>query len=75
MKILTILAAGAVALTGLAPIAPAAAQHTRTVVHERTVVRHDGGPRYRQRAHRTRQVCTTKIRHHKRVRVCRTVRR
>lgn len=73
MKMLTILAAGAVALTGLAPIAPAAAQHhVRTVVHERTVVRHDR-PRYRHRAHRPRQVCTWKYRNHHRVRVCRTV--
>jgi len=72
MKILTMLAAGSVALAGLAPIAPAAAQHTRTVVTERTVVRHDG-PRYRHRAHRPRQVCTWKYRHHNRVRICRTI--
>ncbi len=71
MKILTLAAAGLVAITGIAPVmvAPAAAQ--RTVVTERTVVRHDG-PRYRNRV---RTVCTWKYRNHHRVRVCRTVRR
>lgn len=71
MKMLTMLTAGAVALTGLAPIAiaPAAAQHTRTVVTKRTVVRHDG-PRYR---HHARKVCDWRYRNHHRVRVCRTV--
>jgi Ni/Co efflux regulator RcnB len=74
MKMLSILAAGAVVLTGLAPAAPAAAQHReRVVVRERTtVVRHDG-PRYPHRAQRPRQVCTWKYRNHHRVRVCRTV--
>ena len=72
MKMIAIAAAGLVALTGLAPglVAPAAAQ--RTVVTERTVVRHDG-PDYRHHA-RTRQVCRWERRHHQRVRVCRTVR-
>lgn len=72
MKTIAIAAAGLAALVGLAPgvAAPAAAQ--RTVVTERTVVRHDG-PDYRHRA-RTRQVCHWEWRHHRRVRVCRTVR-
>lgn len=74
MKLFTIAAAGLVALTGLAPVgfvAEASAQ--RTVVHERTVVRHNGGPGYRHRV-RTRRVCRTVYRHHQRQRVCRTVR-
>ena len=69
MKLSIIAAAGLAAITGLAPglVAPAAAQ--RTVVTERTVVRH--GPAIR---HRTRKVCHVQWRHHHRVRVCRTVR-
>ncbi|WP_267396026.1 hypothetical protein [Sphingomonas sp. GC_Shp_1] len=74
MKLLSMLTAGAVALTGLAPIAiaPAAAQEHRTVVHERTVVRHDERRGYN---HRARTVCDWKWRNHHRVKVCRTVRR
>ena len=68
MKMIAIAAAGLAALTGVA--APVAAQ--RTVVTERTVVRHDG-PDYRHHA-RTRQVCHWERRHHQRVRICRTVR-
>ncbi len=75
MKLFTLAAAGLVALTGLAPVgfvADASAQ--RTVVHERTVVRHnDRRPGYRHRV-RTRQVCRTIYRHGHRQRVCRTVR-
>ena len=72
MKLFTLAAAGLVALTGLAPAAitaPASAQ--RTVVHERTVVRHEGP----SRRWRTRQVCHNERRHGHRVRICRTVRR
>jgi hypothetical protein len=73
MKMTVLIAAAGIALGAFAPLAPAAAQtHVRTVVHERTVVRH-GGPRYRHRAHRPQRVCTWKYRHHHRVRVCRTV--
>ena len=76
MTLKTFMAAGLVALTGLSPIAlatPAAAQ--RTVVHERTVVRHDGGRHYRGRDRvRTRRVCTNRWRDGRRVQVCRTVR-
>ena len=74
MKMFTLAAAGLVALTGLAPAAlttSASAQHT--VVTERTVVRTDHynrGPRYR-----TRRVCRNEWRNHRRVRICRTVRR
>lgn len=73
MKIPTLMAAAMMTLTGIVPAmtAPAAAQ--RTVVTERTVIRHDG-PRYRHRA-RARTVCTWKHRNHRRVQVCRTVRR
>ncbi|WP_203309411.1 hypothetical protein [Sphingomonas beigongshangi] len=79
MKMLTMITAGAVALTGLAPIAAAPAAAQRTVVTERTVVRHDDGPRWhrgphwRGRAH-VRRVCDWQWRHHHRVRVCRTAR-
>ena len=82
MKFFALAAAGMVALTGLAPAAitaPASAQ--RTVVTEHTVVhtvRHDGRG-YRDhrgsRRWRNRQVCHTEFRHHRRVRICRTVRR
>lgn len=77
MKINAILAAGLAFAASLSPIAlaaPAAAQ--RTVVHERTVVRH-AGPRYRPARHRvvTRRVCSNRYYHGRRHRVCRTVRR
>ncbi|MGR6328214.1 hypothetical protein ACU5AX_04035 [Sphingomonas sp. XXL09] len=73
------LTAAAVAVAGITPFAatPAAAQ--RTVVTERTVVRHDerrwhnDGPRWRHHA-RSRRVCETQWRHHHRARVCRIVR-
>ena len=89
MKIITMLAAGLVAVTGLAPaalVAPASAQ-TRTVVTERTVVRHVPTRRvnpYNYRRHQTnyrgrrqvrRTVCHTERRRYRNVRVCRTVRR
>jgi hypothetical protein len=79
MKLFTLAAAGLVALTGLAPVGIAAeASAQRTVVHERTVVRHDvrqndRRPGYGHRA-RTRQVCRNVYRNHHRQRVCRTVR-
>ncbi len=87
MKIITMLAAGLVAVTGLAPaafIAPAAAQ-TRTVVTERTVVRHAPNrraTRYDYRRHRAyyrgrhrarRTVCRVERHRYRNVRVCRTV--
>jgi hypothetical protein len=69
MKIITLAAAAAVALTG---VAPAMAQHT--VVTERTVVHRDG-PVVRHRvAPRAHKVCRTTYRHHHRVRTCRLVR-
>lgn len=75
MKLFTLAAAGLVALTGLAPVGFAAeASAQRTVVHERTVVRHNdnrSGVRHRTR---TRQVCRNVVRNHHRQRVCRTVR-
>ncbi|MGA1797517.1 hypothetical protein VH567_01900 [Sphingomonas sp. 4RDLI-65] len=76
MKLFTLAAAGLVALTGLAPVGIAAeASAQRTVVHERTVVRHnDNRPGYRRHAVRTRQVCRNVYRNHHRQRVCRTVR-
>ncbi|MEG8025009.1 hypothetical protein QP162_12350 [Sphingomonas aurantiaca] len=76
MKFFTIAAAGLVALTGLAPVGIAAeASAQRTVVHERTVVRHsDRRPGYGRHAVRTRQVCRNVVRNHHRQRVCRTVR-
>ena len=76
MKLFTIAAAGLVALTGLAPVGIAAeASAQRTVVHERTVVRHNANrPGYRRHAVRTRQVCRNVYRNHHRQRVCRTVR-
>lgn len=64
MKLIAIAAAGLVTLT-----APAVAQHR--VVHERTVVettRHAVPDRGHDR-----QVCTSRYRHHHKVRVCRTV--
>ena len=67
MKLFSTLAAGAVAASALFAVAPASAAVQRTVVHERTVVRHDG-----PRAH-GRRVCTTRVYHHRRVRSCRTV--
>ena len=67
MKIITLIVAALTAVSGLAPVA---AQAQRTVVHERTVVReHDRG------FHAARRVCHTEFRHHRRVQVCRTVRR
>ncbi len=76
MKLFTLAAAGLVALTGLAPVGIAAeASAQRTVVHERTVVRHDDRrPGYRRHTVRTRQVCRNVYRNHHRQRVCRTVR-
>ena len=59
MKILSLIAAGAVALTGAA--APVAAQHTTvTRVH---------GPVHLL-PHHNRKICTTRYMHHKRVRKC-----
>jgi len=73
MKLFALIAAAAVAVTGVAPggvLAAADAQH-RVVTRERTVVTDRHG--YRARSH-TRRVCTTRVRHGHRERVCRTVR-
>jgi len=73
MRLFSLIAAAAVAVTGVAPvgvIATADAQQ-RVVVRERTVVTQR--PRYRARVH-TRRVCNTRVRHGHRERVCRTVR-
>jgi len=73
MKMLALLTAGAVALTGVAPIAVAPAAAQRTVVTERTTtttsVRHRGPGYNRHKARR----CDWRYRNHHRVRVCRTV--
>ena len=81
MKILSIIAAAAVALTGLAAAAPAAAQdrvvvrertvgpvarNTRVVVRERTTVRRGYGY-----GRQPRRVCTVRYRRGERIRTCR----
>jgi Spy/CpxP family protein refolding chaperone len=69
MKILKLAAAAAIALSSLSlPAAPAAAQRGDRWHQDNG--RHNG---WRNR-HRTRQVCRWITRHHRRVRVCRTVR-
>lgn len=83
MKLLSALAAAAVALTGLTVAAPVSAQdrtvvrertvepavtNSRVVVRERTTVRRSYG-------NRSRRVCTVRYRHGDRIRTCRTVRR
>ncbi len=75
MKLFSFAAAALVALTGLAPAGIAAeASAQRTVVHERTVVRHtDRRPGYRHNV-RTKRVCRNVYRNNHRQRVCRTVR-
>lgn len=72
MKMFSIAALGAVAVTGLAPVAIAAPADAaqRTVVHERTIVRH-GGPRYRWN---NRRVCHWERHRGHRERVCRVTR-
>ena len=73
MKLFSLAAAGLVALTGLASVGVATeASAQRTVVHERTVVRHNGG--YNRHRVTTRRVCKNVWRHGHRQRVCRTVR-
>jgi hypothetical protein len=68
MKILKLAAAAAIALTGLSlPAAPAAAQRGDRWHQDNG--RHNGW-----RNHRTRQVCRWVVRHHHRVRICRTTR-
>lgn len=66
--ILSFAAAGLASATMVLPAAPAAAQ---TVVRERTVVRttHRGPSRWHNR-----RVCKWEWRHHRKVRICRTVR-
>jgi len=67
MKILKLAAAAAIAISALSlPAAPASAQRG-----ERW--HHDNGRHYGWR-HRMRRVCTVQWRHHRRIRVCRTVR-
>jgi Spy/CpxP family protein refolding chaperone len=69
MKILKLAAAAAIALSSLSlPAAPAAAQRGDRWHHDNG--RHNGW----RNNHRTRQVCNWVMRHHHRVRVCRTVR-
>lgn len=75
MKFLSVLAAAAVAMTGLAAAAPASAQRTvvtervtpngRTVVRERTTVRRSYGYR------RPVRTCTVRYRRGQRIRTCR----
>jgi len=75
MKLIATIAAGLMAITGVAPLAmeaPAGAQ--TTVVRERTTVvrtRHH----VNNRRATTRRVCTSRYRNGHRQRVCRTVRR
>ncbi len=73
MKIAALLSAGLIAAAALLPAtasAQRAERHDRVVERHRTV--HTVRNGYRPR---TRQVCTVKYRHHKRIRTCRTVRR
>ncbi len=78
MKIMSILAAGLIAATGLAA-APASAQE-RTVVRERvtpggrTVVRERTTTVRRYGYNRPRRVCTVRYRHGERIRTCRFAR-
>lgn len=71
-KLMSMLALGALSLTGVAATAAPATAQQRMVVRERTVVRHEG-PRYHNRW-RTKRVCEKRWRNHRRVTVCRTVR-
>jgi hypothetical protein len=70
MKILKLAAAAAIAISSIGlslTAAPAAAQRGDRWHHDNG--RHNGW-----RNNRTRRVCTVQWRHHRRVRVCRTVR-
>jgi len=73
MKLFALIAAAAVAMTGVAPVGVVAAADAqqRVVVRERTVVTRR--PNVRHRSY-TRRVCTNRWRHGHRERVCRTVR-
>lgn len=72
MKFIALLSAGLIAASALAP-ASASAQdrHDR---RDRVVTRTVHTERHRP-AYRSRRVCRTEYRHHRRVRICRTVRR
>lgn len=78
MKLFAIAAAAAVAITSFSAV-PASAQRER-VVRQTTVTRHVNSRHVnyrhgvRHRGWRTKRVCTTRWHHHRRVRVCRTIR-
>ncbi|MEO8374049.1 MAG: hypothetical protein ABI471_02400 [Sphingomonas bacterium] len=89
MKLFTLISAGLVAVAAIVP-ATASAQmqssqerHDKRVVTTRTTVRTDNGRHVDMRRndrhsmrnrHHARRVCKTEWRHHRRVRICRTVR-
>lgn len=77
MKIPSLVACAALVLTSFGAAAPADAQHRdrdrdRTVVRTTTTVHRDNGHHYgwRNRHHRKVRVCRTVWRHHHRTRVC-----
>ncbi|WP_046347749.1 hypothetical protein [Sphingomonas changbaiensis] len=73
MKLFAIAAAAAVAITSFSAV-PASAQRER-VVTRTTVTRHvNYRHEMRHRGWRTKRVCRTRWHHHRRVRVCRTIR-
>jgi hypothetical protein len=75
MKILAILAAAALAIPAAASAAPAPAAAAASPAQVRVVVRtNDRHHRGYHRRGAWRQVCTTKWRHHRRVRSCHRVR-
>ena len=73
MKIIALLSAGLIAASALAPAA-AQDRHDRHDRHDRVVTRTVHTERHRP-AYRQRRVCRVEYRHHKRIRICRTVRR
>ena len=82
MKIFALVAAGLLGMAATAPAAAVAAPapvaaapvQERVIVRERTTVRHDDRRGFRGPRWGSRRVCTNQWRHHRKVRVCRTVR-
>jgi hypothetical protein len=72
MKFITLLSAGLIAASALAPTAASA--QMRQEHHDRVVTRTVHTDRHGPAA-RTRRVCKVEYRHHRKVRTCRTVRR
>lgn len=73
MKFIALLSAGLIAASALAP-AGAVAQDRRDR-HDRVVVTRTVHTERHRPAYRQRRVCRMEYRHHRRVRICRTVRR